>query len=156
MVAASVNKTGAVSFSKAVPDCPPNFRDSNLSCQFAAPTDHAFFQRGLSLSDNRASVQCYSISAENNAAATPVVDCAFILPSSSVVYVEAARPVTSFNKDSLASVLEFADEAGCSCVYACVKKDNIYFTEILRSYNEAGFASVTPFQNDMVKLQFQI
>jgi len=115
-----------------------------------------FFQRGLSLSDNRASVQCYSISAENNAAATPVVDCAFILPSSSVVYVEAARPVTSFNKDSLASVLEFADEAGCSCVYACVKKDNIYFTEILRSYNEAGFASVTPFQNDMVKLQFQI
>jgi len=156
MVAASVTKTGAFSFcdSKAVPsDSAPLFEDSNLSCQTVDPTNHAFFTRGLSLSDNRASVNCYSISSRS---AAPVVDRAFVLPSSSVAYVEASRPVTPLNKASLASVLEFADEVGCSCVYACVKKDSILFTEILRSYNEAGFASVTPFHNDMVKLQFLI
>jgi len=156
MVAASVTKTGAVTFcdSKAASsNSPPLFQDANLSCQPVDPANHAFFTRGLSLSGNGASVQCYSISSQT---AAPVVDRAFVLRSNSVAYVEASRPVTSVNKVTLASVLEFADEVGCSCIYACIKKDNILFTEILRSYNEAGFSSVTPFHHDMVKLQFVI
>jgi len=153
MVYSSVTKTGAVSFSKSVPsNSPPPFHDAHLACEPANPTDHTFFNVGITLSNN---VLCYSISSQNAGCST-VADCGFVLPSSSFVYIEASRPVTHLNKESLASVLEFADESGCNCVFACIRKDNNLFADILRSYCEAGFSCVTPLHNDMVKVQYQI
>jgi len=153
MVVSSVTKTGAFPFSKSVTtNSPPPFQNDHLACDPASPTDNAFFNLGLVLSNN---LSCYSMSSQNAGCPT-AVDCGFILPASSALYIEASRPISRFNKESLASVLEFADESGCNCVFACIRKDISVFDEILRSYCEAGFASVTPLRSDMVKVQFDI
>jgi len=153
MVVSSVDKTGAFPFSKSVPaSSPPPYQSDQIACESASPTDNQFFTIGLALSNN---VSCYSMFSQNAGCPT-AVDCGFIVPSSSALYIEGARPITRLTKESLTSVLEFADESGCNCVFACIRKDNNMFDEILRSYCEVGFASVTPLRNDMVKVQFSI
>jgi len=151
MVMQSV-KSGAAFFDKA----PWSNNQSNHethSCEPANPNEHPFFHLAASLSDNNniANIQCYSVGCNS---CSPAVERAFVLSSSA--YVEAVRPVTLLNKESLTRVLEFADERGCGCVFACVTKSNSLFQEIVRSFYDAGFCAISPLNSDMVKLHFVI
>jgi len=152
MVMQSVNKSGVLPFAKSavLNNCPPAFRDNNVSLQVALPHEHPFFTLGVSFDPNN--VKCYSVVPANGL--MPAVERAFL--SSSSVYVEAVRPLSQHNKHALTSVLEFADEAGCESVFACVKKNNAFFADILRSFTAAGFHSVSPLNSDMVKLCFVV
>jgi len=155
MVVQSVINNGAISFPKNVASSfPSHFRDSQLVCQPADSNNHSFYTLGRSLADDPANVKCYSVAGANDCA--PAFEHAFILPDCSAAYLEAVRPVTQLNKECLSSVLDFADEAGCDSVFAVVKKDNSLFADILRSFNDVGFANVSPVGADMVKLRLPL
>jgi len=111
-------------------------------------------------SGNPNSVLFYEVSPSNNNGSAPVSNRAFVVASdSSTAYVDANRPVWVINKESLTSLLEFADNAGCSSLCACVKKDVPMFAEIVRTYLANGFAMAPPCNNigaNYVKLAFAI
>jgi len=153
MVMQSV-KPGAAFFDEKVPWFNNQPSHETHSCEPANPNEHPFYNLAASLpnnNNNNTSIQCYSVGCNS---CTPAVERAFVLSASA--YVDAVRPVTALNKESLTRVLEFADECGCGSVFACVKKSNALFQEIVRSFSDAGFSAISPLNNDMVKLRFVI
>jgi len=154
----SVDKTG-------VSICVPKPRastfvhqDSQIMCFFADPSSNGFFALGQDMAKN-GNVKFYDVASSINNGPAPVSSRAFIVVADSAAYIDATRPVWSFNKESLTSLLEFADGAGCQSLYACVKKDAPMFADIMRSYSANGFSIVPPSNSagdNCVKLVFAI
>ncbi len=59
--------------------------------------------------------------------------------SYAMAFMNAVRPVTQSNKESLANLFDFAAEHGCSTLVACVKKDSECFKNIMASFMTVGF-----------------
>lgn len=132
-------------------------QDSQIKCNIAEPSSHDFFALARLNSSNQNSATFFEVSASGNNAPAPVSNRVFMV--NSVAYIEASRPVWVINKESLTSILEFADNNSCAAVYACVKKDVPMFAEIIRSYNSVGFSLVPPSNasaDNYVKLAFEI
>jgi len=111
----------------------------------------------MASNNNPGSVVFYEVSAAGNNGPAPVSNHVFIVDSAA--YVEASRPVWVINKESLTSLLEFADNNGCTALYAFVKKDAPMHAEIIRSYGAVGFAIVPPCnstEDNYMKLAFAI
>jgi len=123
-------------------------------------TGSAFFKIGLDMT-RHSMVFFYQVKPVEGTAASriPVTDRAFVIPSKQVAYLEAVRPVSHSNKETLTSLLELAEESTCECVYACVNKENALFRDVVRSYLAVGFSMVTPSNGDpanFVLLSFDI
>lgn len=167
MVIQSVVKSGAVSiFPKISPapvvaSSPDSPLQGGANGQFsynvvnADGIDGAFFQLGLELKEDN-TVFFYELKPHEHAPARlPVADRVFVVPNDSVLFLEASRPITQFNKESLTTVLDLADDAGCTSVQACIAKDAIGLKDIMRSYIACGFV-VSEERGDFVAMQFDI
>lgn len=58
-------------------------------------------------------------------------------------FFEASRPVTPFNKESLTTLFELAEEASCCIAVACVNRQNPDCQNIIKSYLSLGFSFVS-------------
>jgi hypothetical protein len=79
------------------------------------------------------------------AGSVPVTDRAYIMPTFELgwAFIDACRPVTQYNKESLTTLFELAEEASCCIAVACVNRENPDFQTILKSYLQLGFSFVS-------------
>lgn len=106
----------------------------------------SFFSLGFSIFDD-SNLSLYTVSkseAAPNNSAEPAVQRIAVLPSRSLAYFDASHPLLQANKETLTSLLEFAEGAGCSTVHACVPKDAANLKSIVSSYGAVGFSPVPP------------
>lgn len=167
MVMSSAVKTGAVSIPKSA--SPPSSTSSsptespfasNLSYRLlnSAEVSGRFYTVGTELSAEHV-VFFYAIqrAPQFRGGVVPVTERSFVVPDDSAMYFEAPRPVTQLNKETLTSLLDMADDAGCSRVLALVPKDDANLKDVIRSYAACGFSVSRESQSGVhVVLQFDI
>jgi len=166
-------KTGAISISKVssssspVPSPTSVSPDAFTSCNNASLSlrllgsdevldDDSFHSVGIRLSDE-CTVFFYELNYADGVSDVrrPVADRGFVVPEKCMLFFEASRPVAHLNKDSLTSLLDVADEAGCTSVRACVSKDALFMRDVMRSYAACGFA-VCGELGDFIVMKFDI
>jgi len=156
MVLQTVSKSGALSIIPTISPAPVTASSPNNSPLQAGSSPHlsyrrlnadsvdsgAFFDVGLGLKGEDKSVFFYEIKSAEGAAPTrvPACDGAFVVTDESTLYIEGCRPITQFNKESLTTMLDLADDAGCGSVRACICKDAVDLKDIVRSYGACGFS----------------
>jgi hypothetical protein len=87
----------------------------------------------------------------------PIADQLCVVPSSEMAFMEATRPVTPNNKESLSNLLDFASDKGCATVLACVDKSNPIVKNLVASYLTVGFSMVNNLcSGDYIMLGMQL
>lgn len=147
----SAAKSGALSIPKPVSPATPVAASPSVSptgshlsyraLNASEVANNAFFSIGLEMSAEQA-IFFYAVQkAARCEVASPITERAFVSPSDGVVYFEAACGVERDSKESLASLLDMADDAGCSRVCALVPKDGgADVKQIVSSFGACGFA----------------
>jgi len=158
----SVSNNGALSNSKV--SSSSSAVESNLSYRLLNVIDtskHQFFNAGVALRKDGQLVFFYDVVHTNNSE-TLVTDRAFMAPNKCVLYLEASRPISQLNKESLSSLLEMADDGGCTQVIALVRKDSNRLRDVICSYAACGFSLLpgpvfnSDVNNSFVTLKFDI
>lgn len=132
----------------APPKAPFNFQ--TLSCReipVHPSVDSSFFKFAVENQKALARISLFEILPANAGASLPITDRAILAPqfTQGVAFIEANRPLSTINKESLSTLLDLAAEANCSIVLACVRKDDPKMKEILHSFRSgAGFDLVEP------------
>lgn len=167
MVMSSAVKTGAVSIPKSTSPSSSTSSSptessfaSNLSYRLlnSADVSGAFYTVGVELSAEHV-VFFYAVqrATQYRGSVAPVTERSFVVPDESVMYFEAPRTVDQLNKESLTSLLDMADDAGCSRVLALVPKDAANLKDVIRSYAACGFSISRDSQSGVhVVLQYDI
>jgi len=172
MIIQTVAKSGAVSILPTISSAPVSVASPDNNSPLQSVTSphlscrrlHAdgvqpggFFNVGLGLKDDDKSVYFYEVGPAEGAGPSrvPAFDGVFVVPDESVLYIDGSRPITQHNKESLTTILDLADEAGCAIVRACIGKDAVGLKDIVRSYGACGF-SVGAEMGDFLVMTFDI
>jgi len=154
------NNSGAVSISKI---------GSPIACVVVAPfsnnssfevvnasdvNNNGFYAFGTQVAE-ASPVVFYKVNSESNDHQA-VTKRAFAVPQQSVVYLEAAAAISRENKETLTSLLEQADEAGCTEVRVLFRKDVSVLRDMLGSFAACGFSLMPTECGSHVAMKFDL
>ena len=72
-----------------------------------------------------------------------VTEHAFLAPAEGSIFLEANKVIDQTNKESLSTLLDWAEESSCNTIFVCVDRKNENAKEIMYSYTCVGFTTAT-------------
>jgi len=108
-----------------------------------------FMDYAASKHEETESVLCFSVAqpssgGESEQLLKPITSRLFVVQADSQAFMEVSNPVDQDNKETLATILDLADENNCFAVVACVNKSSADHHEVVGSLLAVGFTLVVP------------
>jgi len=94
----------------------------------------------------------YDISQPRGSPHIPITTKLVLNRTDSLAFIEVTKPVNQLNKETLSSLLDFADESQATCLVACVGRHDPHYKEILRSFISIGFLMANADLNLCIKM----
>lgn len=129
----------------AVQACSPALRFQPAEVSGEVAEDDGFLQFAMQ-KKNSYTISFFDISPYGQDAASKVVtERAYVMPTFELgwAFFEATRTATQYNKESLTTLFELAEEAACCIAVACVNRQNPDCQSIIKSYLSLGFSFVS-------------
>jgi len=150
---ASPTKFQAAAPSSDASSCPPaasiplnEVAFGTLAYQEIRPTsddENLFYRTLVEQQSEFEQMNFYKIVPKEISPSHLVAERACLASVEGIALIEATKPLMQDNKESLSTLLDLADECGCSTMVGCVDKDKADFTTIVRSYISVGFTPST-------------